>query len=292
MTSQILVDNHEHLQIIAHLTDKSWSDLRKIIIVSDDPFRDLGINQSKLEQINELIKQYYQKIPLQHLLGYANFYNIRLEVGQGVFIPRPETELLVETALKKLESSEEEQKSAPKIVDLCTGSGAIALAVFHNLEQCDVTAVELSKDALKYTRRNFKHFLAEQSSRKTLKLEEMDVIRWMKDQKAKGQKYDVVLSNPPYVPIAFETNGQLTPQVLQDPTDALFSGVDGLDLIRQMIANLPDLISENGIFIVEHFETGAEKIAQLLKNEGFTNVHTLRDLNDSLRFTVGQLAVL
>ena len=211
--------------------------------------------------------------PLQHITGSAPFYRLELAVGPGVFVPRPETELLVEEALGVLRLTE--KTNAPRIVDLCTGSGAIAAAVKSELPDAQVFAVELSEDAIPYTRRNLEPL--------GVHLVQGDALTSLSEL---AGTFDAVLSNPPYIPPA---NVPADPEAaLHDPDMALYGGgEDGMQMPSAIAARAFELLTPGGLFIMEHDDTQEEAVAELLARVGFEDCYPVRDLNNRPRHSVG-----
>ena len=211
--------------------------------------------------------------PLQHITGSAPFYRIELAVGPGVFVPRPETELLVEEALRVLGTRT--GKVAPRIVDLCTGSGAIAAAIKSELPNAQVFAVELSEDAIPYTRKNLEPL--------GVHLVQGDALTALSEL---AGTFDAVLSNPPYIPPA---NVPADPEAaLHDPDMALYGGgEDGMQMPSAIAARAFELLSPGGLFIMEHDDTQEEAVAKLLARIGFEGCYPVRDLNNRPRHSVG-----
>lgn len=219
--------------------------------------------------------------PLQHITGSAPFYRLELAVGPGVFVPRPETELLVEEALKVLNartksaSGTESATGALRIVDLCTGSGAIAAAIKSELPNAQVLAVELSEDAIPYTRKNLEPL--------GVHLVQGDALTALPEL---AGTFDAVLSNPPYIPPA---NVPADPEAaLHDPDMALYGGgEDGLQMPSAIAARAFELLAPGGLFIMEHDDTQEEAVAELLARVGFEGCYPVRDLNNRPRHSVG-----
>ena len=211
--------------------------------------------------------------PLQHITGSAPFYRLELSVGPGVFVPRPETELLVEEALRVLGTRT--GKVAPRIVDLCTGSGAIAAAIKSELPNAQVFAVELSEDAIPYTRKNLEPL--------GVHLVQGDALTALSEL---AGTFDAVLSNPPYIPPA---NVPADPEAaLHDPDMALYGGgEDGMQMPSAIAARAFELLSPGGLFIMEHDDTQEEAVAELLARIGFEGCYPVRDLNNRPRHSVG-----
>lgn len=223
-----------------------------------------------------LVDRRAQRIPLQHLTGVAAMGEIDLAVGPGVFVPRPETELLFAWALARLETLPHDH--APVVVDLCTGSGALALAVAQARPDARVHAVELDPDALKWVRRNADERIAAGDTPIALYADDVTDPELLRDLDG---EVDLVLSNPPYIPLGAE----LEPEVAQhDPHLALFGGPDGLDIIRAMVPAIARLLRPGGATAIEHDDTNGPGVAALLTAAGFTDIVEHRDLADKPRF--------
>lgn len=218
----------------------------------------------------ELVQERAKRIPLQHLTGKAAFRYLELAVGPGVFIPRPETELLVDHALAALKGKKE-----PLVVDLCTGSGAIAASVAYERQDATVYAVELSPLAHAWAQRNLEplgvHLLLD------------DATTALADRVG---EFDAVLSNPPYIPTEAVPKD---PEVRDhDPHMALYGGSeDGMKIPRAIVNHAFALLAPGGYFIVEHAETQRELMRQALLGAGFERVESLDDLAGRPRHTAG-----
>lgn len=213
--------------------------------------------------------------PLQHITGSAPFYRLELSVGPGVFVPRPETELLVEEALKVLSARAESATGQLRIVDLCTGSGAIAAAVKSELPNAQVFAVELSEEAIPYARKNLESL--------GVHLAQGDALTALTEL---AGRFDAVLSNPPYIPPA---NVPAAPEAaLHDPEMALYGGgADGMKMPSAIAARAYELLAPGGFFMMEHDDTQEEAVAELLARVGFERCYPVRDLNGRPRHSTG-----
>lgn len=220
---------------------------------------------------DELVGARSRRIPLQHLTGTAPFGPLTLTVGPGVFIPRPETESLLEWALKS--GPGQHPPHQPLIVDLCTGSGALALALAARWPDARVLAVENSPAALEYARRNAAgtrvEVLAADVTTPGL-LPELD------------DRVDLLVSNPPYIPEA----AVLEPEVAEhDPAQALFGGPDGMSVIRPIVTLAARWLRDGASCAVEHDDTTSELSAEAFIGDGrFTDVAAHRDLAGRPRF--------
>lgn len=235
------------------------------------------LTPDQLEEYRKLVARRAERVPLQHLTGTAAMGEIDLAVGPGVFVPRPETELIFAWALAQLEAAGHEHQ--PVVVDLCTGSGALALAVAHARPDAQVHAVELDAEALAWARRNALQLADEGDT--PIDLHAGDVT----DPKLLEQlddTVDVVVSNPPYIP----EDARLDPEVADhDPHRALFGGPDGLDVIRPMISTIARLLRPGGTVAVEHDDSNGSGVAALFTMHGdFTEIAEHPDLAGRPRF--------
>lgn len=253
----------EHL--FAHILGISRMDLHNNVTVEKalSEFEDLADVE---ENFTALCLRRENGEPLQYITGIAYFYNLTLEVGPGVLIPRPETEQLVEAILLHLKSSEK----PTSVIDLGAGSGAIALAIATQVPTAHVIAVENSTEALIWLRKNCESADAE------VRIVAEDVATALM-----GVKADLVVANPPYIP-----NGQKLPSEVLDhePHTALFGGGDGMEIPRIFIDAAARLLKPGGLFVVEHGEEQAATVnAKLL--EDFVEIKSHLDLNQRPRWS-------
>lgn len=212
--------------------------------------------------------------PLQHITGTAPFYGVDLAVGPGVFIPRPETEVLAEWAVRKLVDA----PPAPTVVDLGSGTGALAIAVARARPDAIVYAVEKSPAARAYLQRNVEK-LAPQVNVVAGDMTDPELLA--------GIGADVVVSNPPYVP---ETP-ELQAEVYADPHEAVFSGADGMAAIRGLVPAVKQMLKDGGAMGIEHDDTTSEAVQAELRAGGFADVRPLEDMTGRARFvTASKLA--
>ena len=237
----------------------------------------------------ELVAERAQRIPLQHLTGTAYFRHVELAVGPGVFIPRPETESVVQLVVDhaaalsastvRTDGDAAGERPALKIVDLGTGSGAIAAAVADEVPGAQVHAVELSELAAAWAEVNLRP--------RGVRLVRGDLATALPEHDG---SFDIVVSNPPYIPAAAIPH---EPEVaLHDPPEALYGGgEDGMVLPTAAAASAARLLKPGGFFVMEHAEVQAEAIAAMLRRAGtFSDVTTHLDLNGRQRATSGVLA--
>lgn len=220
----------------------------------------------------DLVDARARRIPLQHLTGSASFRYVDLEVGPGVFVPRPETELLAGWAIDAARAS---GVDAPVVVDLCTGSGAIALSVVHEFPTARVHAVELDEKAFDWARLNL--------GGTGVDLRQGDMAGAFGDLDG---TVDVVVSNPPYIPLdAWES---VTPEVRDhDPSLALWSGDDGLDAMRVLEDVAWRLLKPGGVVGAEHAEVQHVSVVGVFA-ERWSQVHDHDDLAGKPRYVTAR----
>ncbi|MBD8468284.1 peptide chain release factor N(5)-glutamine methyltransferase [Plantibacter sp. CFBP 8798] len=221
----------------------------------------------------ELVERRAAREPLQHITGRAAFRSMELAVGPGVFVPRPETESVVQFAIDALRAV---PIPRPIGVDLGTGSGAIALAMATEVPNAAIYATENSVEAFIWARRNFAESGAANA---TVVFEHLaDAFHEL------DGSVDVVISNPPYVP---DDAIPRDPEVrLHDPSAALYGGPDGLDVVRQVSATAQRLLHRGGTLIIEHGELQGQAIRELLTADGWHAAATHRDLTTRDRTTI------
>ena len=229
-----------------------------------------GIEADAATRVRDAAQLRARRIPLQHLTGRAPFAGLELEVGPGVFVPRPETETLVALALERIADTPE-----PRVLDLCTGSGAIAIAIASARPDAEIAALEASAAAWPWLRRNLRALAP--------------AVRpvfgdWMRGTSAYADgSVDLLVSNPPYVPAAALP---ADPEVREfDPAMALYSGADGLDEIRRMLAEATRVLRPGGSILLEHTEAQGAAIRALAAAAGLIDAVTHADLTGRDRIT-------
>jgi release factor glutamine methyltransferase len=224
--------------------------------------------------VDVLVAARASRIPLQHLTGTAGFRYLDIAVGPGVFVPRPETELLVDAVL-----SATEELTEPIVVDLCAGSGAIGLSVAHENSRAVVHLVERSATAFEWLTRNADRM----ADRDRIQLHHADLAAV---PTGLDGRVDVVVANPPYVPL--DERALVDPEVRDhDPAEALWAGDDGLTVIRRVVDRAITLLRPGGSLVVEHSDRHAFTVPELLVEAGFATVSDHRDLTGRPRFAVG-----
>lgn len=210
--------------------------------------------------------------PVAYILGQQGFWNIDLEVATHTLIPRPETEMLVETALELLPGT-----IPHRLLDLGTGTGAIALSLAKDRPQWQVTAVDRVEEAVSLAERN----------RQRLHLDNAQVLRSHWFSAVEGQRFDLILSNPPY--IASDDPHLVEGDVRFEPSSALVSGADGLDDLRLIVSQAPGHLEPGGWLLLEHGYDQGVAVRELLSGHGFEQIQTRRDLGDHERITFGRV---
>lgn len=206
-----------------------------------------------IDALRQLVARRAKREPLQHITGYAPIGAISVEVGPGVFVPRPETELLLEWGLALLKG-----RRAPIVIDLCTGSGALALAVANACPDAQVFAVDNDASALAWARRNSDTRVAEGDT--PIKLYSGDVADPRLFAELDGL-VDLVLCNPPYVPVGTS----VPPEVADhDPAQAVFAEDGGLAVIRSVVSLAARLLVSGGGVAIEHDDTHGHSVPALL----------------------------
>ncbi|MGH3346054.1 MAG: peptide chain release factor N(5)-glutamine methyltransferase [Nocardioides sp.] len=254
--------------LLAHALDVDPARLALVDDVSDE----------QAARFDELVARRARREPLQHLLGVAGFRYVELAVGPGVFVPRPETELLAGWAVDAARSAEHEKRTC-RVVDLGTGSGAIAKAIKHEVPSADVHAVELDPAAHEWAARNLA------GSGVDLRLGDMaDAFEDL------AGSVDVVTCNPPYIPLdAWES---VAPEARDhDPHVALFSGDDGLNALRVVAARAARLLRPGGWVGAEHADVQGESAPAVFALAGcFRDVRDHIDLAGRPRYLTARLA--
>jgi release factor glutamine methyltransferase len=213
-----------------------------------------------------------ERIPVSQLLGSKEFWSLEFQVTRDVLTPRPDTETLVQAALDRFP----EKETPIRVLDLGTGSGAIALAIAVERPQSVICATDKSQEALKLAQENAE------------RLGNADRIRFVEGDwlvPVRGEHFDLVVSNPPYV--AESERAGLPPELAHEPDMALFSGADGLDALRILVREIPGVLAPGGAFALEMAPDQASKVAEGCRKTGFQDVSTHRDLAGRPRVVSG-----
>ena len=242
--------------------------------------RDADIPPPTTERFRAQLEARASGVPLQYLLGQAEFLGLRLEVGPGVFIPRPETEAVVAQTIEALRALERSRGRPLRLLDLGTGSGCIAAAIARALPTCVVVGVEVSYDALQTARRNIRH----------LGLEPRVWLVQGSWAEAIRAPVDGIVANPPYVPSAHVD--RLPPDVRQEPRGSLDGGPDGLRDVRHLISEAKRLLAPGGLLAMECGEDQVGEALRLVRQGGWARRATpLMDLAQRPRGVLARLGV-
>ena len=235
---------------------------------------DKRVDSNKINQYKSLIEKRSKRVPLQYLVKFVEFYNIRIKCDQRALIPRPETEILVETVIKRLEGID-----SPLILDVGTGSGNIAIALAKTIPGSNVTGIDISEGALELAGINVE--LNDIRGRLILLSGDIKDDNFVRSL----GRFDCVVSNPPYVS---ETEmNQLQPEVIEfEPKVALFASDDPLSFFKIILRSIPDILLPGGLLAFEVGLEQAENVAELMSGK-FEGIELIRDLAGIERVVIG-----
>ncbi len=247
--------------------------------ISDEQYRD----------IEKLVEKRVRRIPLQHLTGEQGFRHLVLSVGPGVFIPRPETEILVESVIRYIKDRNQDKII---VIDFCSGSGAIALSIAKECSNVEVFAIEKSTEAFKYLEINYQKYKEEITSHNCkVHLIYADINSEIEVLNNLIGQIDVVVSNPPYIP------EKMVPKEIEvkdhDPSIALYGGKDGLEIVRVVVQKANKLLKKGGLLAIEHSDLQGNpdnefSVPYILKEtDSFEKIEDRKDLNALPRYCVG-----
>ena len=230
---------------------------------------DKPVNGDERARFRELVRRRGgARVPVALLVCRREFWSLSLQVGPEVLVPRPETERLVEVALELAP----EPAASLRVLDVGTGSGAVALAIAHERPGARILATDISTEALEIARRNADE------------LRMADRIRFEAGtlyEPARGEVFDLVVSNPPY--LREDLRGRLEPELAHEPDGALYAGADGLGALRELVRGLPTVLAPGGGAAFEVDPDQAETVAAWLREAGLGAVTQHRDLSGRLR---------
>jgi len=229
------------------------------------------LDQQSTRQFNDLLKRRADGEPIAYLTGEKEFWSLSLEVNATTLIPRPDTEALVETALNVI------NKPDALVLDLGTGTGAIALALASERPGWQIIAVDTVPEAVALAEKN----------RQRLGLNNVSVMRSNWFENIALQKFDLIVTNPPYIDA--DDHHLKEGDVRFEPGSALVSGDEGLADIHIIIFGAKNYLSDGGCLLIEHGYQQAEAVRNLLSDEGYAQVSTLRDLGGNERLSLGYL---
>ncbi len=240
------------------------------------------LNDQQIKEIDNMTGRRCKRDPLQYIVGYSYFMGLKILLGSGVLIPRPETELMAEHAIKAVSGQRsavsnqknlklETQNSKLKIMDLCTGSGCLALALAREFPDAHVLGTDISETALRYAEKN-------------ARVNGIDNISFIKGhlfEPLYGRDYpaptfDLIISNPPY--IGTDVIPTLQPEIKDwEPIGALDGGADGLNFYREIIPQAGKFLKTNGILMLELGAGCADETVNMMKDAGYTDIRLRKD---------------
>jgi release factor glutamine methyltransferase len=256
---------HDAEQLAAHLAGTERGRLSLIESLDEDFYT----------RYHDVVTARSRRVPLQHLVGTGAFGPVVLHVGPGVFIPRPETESMLAWAIAQ------RLPMRPVVVDVCTGSGALALALAQHLPDARIIGIDDSDAALDYARRN-----AEGSAVELLHADAIELVSAPGTLAELDGRVDLVVSNPPYVP----DDAVVEPEVAQyDPPHAVFGGPDGMTVIAAVVDLAGRWLRPGGLFAVEHDDTTSTHTVELMQSTGlFEDIQARQDLTGRPRFVTAR----
>lgn len=265
-TAQVWTPRQDALALAAHVTGTTVEGLGL----------DAPLPGDKAETFWSLVRRRTDRVPLEYLTGRARLFDLEFHVGEGVFIPRVHSEAMIEDALARCTAER------PRAVDLCTGSGAIALAVARLRPGATVTGVDISATAVRCAEGNAER-LREQIPG-TVEFVEGDAADPQLLAELDGG-VDLVTANPPYVPHSL----QIPPEwAVYQPANAIYSGWDGLDLTRAVAATAARLLRRGGVLAIEHYDAVVDDVVDILRSAGFTSVTSRTDHDGFPRYVIAQ----
>ncbi len=250
--------------------------------VTGKQFLELCLTDDSLTKANEpafwkAVKERLQGIPLQYIIGSAQFYGLEFVVKKGVFIPRPETEILVDVAINKLNSTSPAGRETPdselSVLDLGTGCGNIAISLTKTVADCKIVATEISSLTLKVADVNAAiHGVGDR-----IYFLISDLFKYIH----KDKNFNLIVSNPPYIPTAMIKD--LPFEVKEEPHIALDGAGDGLYFFRRIAKEAPNYLKDSGFLIMEMGDGQYSSVATIFRDNGFCDIEVFKDLNDKER---------
>lgn len=229
----------------------------------------MEVAKEKADKYMALVNKRADKIPLQHITGCQEFMGFNFKVNEKVLIPRQDTELLVEQAVDYI------GENKMKVLDMCTGSGCIAISIYKLCDNAKVTAVDISEEALKIAKEN------NRTNGSNVTFIKSDLF-----ENVEGE-FDVIVSNPPYIRTS-EIESLMEEVKLHDPMIALDGSEDGLKFYREIIKKANDYLKKNGIIFFEIGCDQGESVPQILKEYNFKDIKVLKDLPGNDRVVIGR----
>lgn len=224
-----------------------------------------ALSPEQRQRFMDWLAQRVNRVPVQYIINKAWFMDLELYVDENVLIPRPDTEILVESIIK----AAEDMPRPLRALDIGTGSGAIAISLALHIDQCIVWATDISPCALDVARKNVERYGVQQC----VKLLQGDLL-----EPVKGMSFHIIASNPPYIPSG--DIEELQPEVrCFEPRNALDGGIDGLDFYRRISAGLIDVLEPDGLLALEIGYDQAHEVSAMLERAGMKGICVLKDLS-------------
>lgn len=245
-------------------------DIKRIKFHTDD----IDIDSKVMNKFKTMIESRFRGMPLAYLTGQKEFWSMNFFINQSVLVPRPETELLIENAIEIFKNHE-----SPKILELGTGSGIISIVLQKELSNPDITAVDISEEALNIAKMN-----AEKHEISDIRFVVSD---WFSE--IMNEKFDLIISNPPYVDRSKLSNEELF-GIDMEPEIALYSENDGTSDLEFIIKKSPDYLKDGGWLILEHGYDQSSFCVSEMKTAGYSRINNSKDIQDITRTTFGMLA--
>ena len=235
---------------------------------------DIDINSKVMNKFKTMIESRFRGMPLAYLTGQKEFWSMNFFINQSVLVPRPETELLIENAIEIFKNHE-----SPNILELGTGSGIISIVLQKELSNPDITAIDISEEALKIAKMN-----AEKHEISDIRFVVSD---WFSE--IMNEKFDLIISNPPYVDRSKLSNEELF-GIDMEPEIALYSENDGTSDLEFIIKKSPDYLKDGGWLILEHGYDQSSFCVSEMKTAGYSRINNSKDIQNITRTTLGMLA--
>lgn len=251
--------------LLSHLLD-----IKPIKFHTDD----IDIDSKVMNKFKTMIESRFRGMPLAYLTGQKEFWSMNFFINQSVLVPRPETELLIENAIEIFKNHE-----SPKILELGTGSGIISIVLQKELSNPDITAVDISEEALNIAKMN-----AEKHEISDIRFVVSD---WFSE--IMNEKFDLIISNPPYVDRSKLSNEELF-GIDMEPEIALYSQNDGRSDLEFIIKKSPDYLKDGGWLILEHGYDQSSFCVSEMKTTGYSRINNSKDIQNITRTTFGMLA--
>ncbi|KAB2909829.1 MAG: peptide chain release factor N(5)-glutamine methyltransferase [Ignavibacteriales bacterium] len=237
---------------------------------------DRPLKEEELESYRNFVRRRIKFEPLQYILGYVEFFNLKLKVNPSALIPRPETELFVEIVV-----NENKNKENLRVLDLGTGSGNISIALAANLPGVKVTSVDISNDSLELAREN-----AHSNGVENIEFINADMNDFLRKIATEDNPFDIIVSNPPYVSQA--DYDMVQEEVAQfEPPFAVTDFADGYSFHTTIISSAGSILKNDGKLYLEMAKGQEEQLRSMMKNSGFQNIEVIKDYNRIFRFIKG-----